>query len=107
MSTDAGVSWNMIRKDAHKYEFGDQGSILVVINDEDKTDTIRYSLDLGKTWCVLSILVPLESPSTSTCALQAKIRHRGELARTSANDTPGLDLAKVRATGPGRTTRPN
>jgi hypothetical protein len=60
MSTDAGVTWNMIRKDAHKYEFGDQGSILVVINDEDKTDTIRYSLDLGKTWWVLLCLVSLD-----------------------------------------------
>jgi hypothetical protein len=53
LSTDAGVTWNMIAKDAHKYEFGDQGSILVVINDEDRTDSIRYSLDLGKTWWVL------------------------------------------------------
>lgn len=54
LSTDAGVSWKMIRMDAHKYEFGDQGSILVVINDEEFTDTVRYSTDLGRTWCVPS-----------------------------------------------------
>src|SRR5688572_17420254 len=53
LSTDAGVSWKMIRKDAHKYEFGDQGSILVIVNDEEGVDKIRYSLDLGKTWSVL------------------------------------------------------
>jgi hypothetical protein len=52
LSTDAGVTWNMIRRDAHKYGFGDQGGILVVINDEDRTDIVRYSLDLGKTWYV-------------------------------------------------------
>lgn len=50
LSTDAGVTWEMVRPDAHKYEFGDKGSILVVINDEEGTDTVRYSLDLGKTW---------------------------------------------------------
>ena len=53
LSTDAGVTWSMISKDAHKYEFGDQGSILVVVNDEDETDTTQYSLDLAKTWWVL------------------------------------------------------
>ena len=56
VSTDAGVTWQMIRKDAHKYEFGDQGSILVTINDEDRTDSVSYSLDLGKTWYVDSLL---------------------------------------------------
>lgn len=54
LSTDAGLSWSMVRKDAHKYEFGDKGSILVVVNDEDGVDKIRYSLDLGKNWCGIS-----------------------------------------------------
>jgi hypothetical protein len=52
LSIDAGVSWAMIRKDAHQYEFGDSGSIIVVVDDEQPTDEIRYSTDLGKTWCV-------------------------------------------------------
>ena len=50
LSTDAGVSWKMVRRGAHKYEFGDQGSILVIVDDEEVTDKVRYSLDLGKTW---------------------------------------------------------
>jgi Sortilin, neurotensin receptor 3, len=50
LSTDAGLTWSVVAKDAHKYEFGDKGSILVTINDEDKIDFVRYSLDLGKTW---------------------------------------------------------
>lgn len=40
----------MVAKGAHKYEFGDQGSILVVVDDEQVTSKIRYSLDLGKSW---------------------------------------------------------
>ncbi|TFK75051.1 Oligoxyloglucan reducing end-specific cellobiohydrolase [Pluteus cervinus] len=50
LSIDAGNSWKMVRKDAHKYEFGDKGSILVIVNDEEGVDKVRYSLDLGKTW---------------------------------------------------------
>ena len=52
LSTDGGISWTMVRMDAHKYEFGDQGSILVAINDEEGVDSISYSTDFGKTWCV-------------------------------------------------------
>jgi hypothetical protein len=50
LSTDAGISWKMVAKGAHKYEFGDQGSILVLVDDEQVTSNVRYSLDLGKTW---------------------------------------------------------
>lgn len=50
LSADGGDTWQMVRRAAHKYEFGDQGSILVVVNDEDITDSITYSLDLGKSW---------------------------------------------------------
>ena len=53
LSTDAGVTWMMVRMDAHKYEFGDSGSIVVILNDEEMTDEVRYSTDFGKTWCVL------------------------------------------------------
>lgn len=53
LSDDAGLTWKMVRTDAHKYEFGDQGSILVVVNDEEGVDTIRYSTNMGKEWYVL------------------------------------------------------
>jgi len=50
MSADAGVSWKMIRSGAYKYEVGDQGSLLVLVNDEEATDVVEYSTDYGKTW---------------------------------------------------------
>lgn len=50
LSTDAGINWEMVRSDAHKYEFGDSGSVLVIVNDEDGVDVVRYSSDLGKNW---------------------------------------------------------
>ncbi|KAJ7436099.1 vacuolar protein sorting/targeting protein 10 [Mycena galericulata] len=50
LSTDGGVTWSTIRMGAHKYEFGDSGSILVVVKDADGVSAVQYSLDLGNSW---------------------------------------------------------
>lgn len=44
----------MVQEGAHTYEFGDQGSILVIADDEDVTDHVHYSYDGGKTWYVMT-----------------------------------------------------
>jgi hypothetical protein len=49
-SRDAGFTWEEVHKDAHLWEFGDSGSIIVIVNDEDATDHVLYTLDEGKTW---------------------------------------------------------
>lgn len=50
VSDDAGRSWKTTPlKGPHKYEFGDQGGILVAIKSE-LTDKLSYSIDHGKTW---------------------------------------------------------
>ena len=52
VSDDAGLTWWLALEEAHKYEFGDQGAVLVAIFDEGQTDTIKYSLKHGRphTW---------------------------------------------------------
>ncbi len=50
VSDDAGLTWRKALKEAHKYEFGDRGSVLVAIYDEGPTDVIQYSLNHGKSW---------------------------------------------------------
>ncbi|KAI1387058.1 Oligoxyloglucan reducing end-specific cellobiohydrolase [Hypoxylon trugodes] len=52
ISDDAGRTWIEGPKGPHKYEFGDEGSILLAIRDskEDDVKEIRYSLDHGKNW---------------------------------------------------------
>ncbi|WQF78177.1 Putative WD40/YVTN repeat-like-containing domain superfamily, sortilin [Colletotrichum destructivum] len=52
VSDDAGVTWKKALDGPHKYEFGDQGSILVAVKDSNKEDVgeIRYSLDHGESW---------------------------------------------------------
>ncbi|KAK2467352.1 hypothetical protein APHAL10511_000587 [Amanita phalloides] len=50
LSTDAGVSWKMVKKNAHKHQIGGLGSFLIIVNDEEGVDEIDFSLDFGKTW---------------------------------------------------------
>ncbi|THU94129.1 vacuolar protein sorting/targeting protein 10 [Dendrothele bispora CBS 962.96] len=66
LSTDAGINWKMVRKDAHMYEFGDSGSILVAINDEEVTDELSYSLNLGKTWDTYKLPVRVRAKALVT-----------------------------------------
>ncbi|KAL1861712.1 vacuolar protein sorting/targeting protein PEP1 [Diaporthe australafricana] len=52
ISDDAGMHWLQGPKGPHKYEFGDQGNLLVAIHDSKKADVgeIKYSLNHGKDW---------------------------------------------------------
>lgn len=50
LSRDAGFTWEEIHKDAHMWEFGDSGSILVIANDEEPTDRVLFSTDEGLNW---------------------------------------------------------
>ncbi|EFP90660.1 vacuolar protein sorting/targeting protein PEP1 [Puccinia graminis f. sp. tritici] len=50
LTRDGGFTWEEVAKDAHMWEYGDQGSILVLVNDEGPTDRVKYTLDEGLTW---------------------------------------------------------
>ncbi|KAI0966975.1 hypothetical protein F4678DRAFT_447885 [Xylaria arbuscula] len=52
ISDDAGKTWIEGPDGPHKYEFGDQGSILLAVVDSEKANVqeIKYSLDHGKNW---------------------------------------------------------
>ena len=50
VSDDAGLHWTRALKEAHKYEFGDKGAVLLAIYDEGPTDKISYSLNHGHKW---------------------------------------------------------
>ena len=50
LSRDGGFTWEEVHKDAHLYEFGDSGSVLIMVNDEDPTDHVLFSTDEGMNW---------------------------------------------------------
>ena len=50
LSRDGGFTWEEVHKDAHLWEFGDSGSILVMANDEGPTDHVLFSTNEGLDW---------------------------------------------------------
>lgn len=70
----------MIEDGAKKYEFGDQGSVLLMVDDEEPTDEIQYSFDFGKTWFVPHLFLwtrrDLTSERRATFDIGVKIRAR-------------------------------
>ncbi|OAX38327.1 Oligoxyloglucan reducing end-specific cellobiohydrolase, partial [Rhizopogon vinicolor AM-OR11-026] len=50
LSRDGGFTWEEVHKDAHLWEFGDSGSIIVIVNDEEPTDHVLFTTDEGLNW---------------------------------------------------------
>jgi hypothetical protein len=50
LSRDGGLTWKMVAEGAHKYEFGDMGNLIVIVDDEKAVDHLRWSKDQGATW---------------------------------------------------------
>lgn len=50
LSADGGLTWKMVQEGAHKYEFGDMGSLLLLVDDEKETDHVWWSKNRGNSW---------------------------------------------------------
>lgn len=55
MTTDAGITWKSVKKGAWLWQYGDQGSIVVLVKragggKDAKTKIISYTADGGNTW---------------------------------------------------------
>ena len=50
ISSNGGLDWKVAKKGTFKWAYGDQGSIIVLVEDSQPTDLVYYSLDEGETW---------------------------------------------------------
>ncbi|KAH7060838.1 vacuolar protein sorting/targeting protein 10 [Macrophomina phaseolina] len=50
VTRDGGITWHEVMKGTFMWEYGDQGSIIVIVKEGDPTDMIHYSLDEGNSW---------------------------------------------------------
>lgn len=86
VSDDAGASWKKALDGPHKYEFGDQGSLLVAVKDSKKDDVgeVSYSLDHGLNW--------------KTAALPDGLKIKPEII-TTTQDSTSLKFILVGSSG--------
>jgi hypothetical protein len=50
LSRDGGFTWEEVHKGAHLWKFGDSGSVIMIVNDEEPTDHVLFTTDEGLTW---------------------------------------------------------
>lgn len=50
LSSDGGLTWKEVAKGPHQWEFGDQGSVIVLIDERNPSNTIQFSLNSGDSW---------------------------------------------------------
>lgn len=50
ISRDGGITWKAVKKGSYFWKYGDQGSIIVILEDSKPTDKLYYSLDEGEKW---------------------------------------------------------
>ncbi|KAH3684052.1 hypothetical protein WICPIJ_004975 [Wickerhamomyces pijperi] len=55
LSSDGGLTWTTIAQSPYQWEFGDQGSIIVIIDNKYPQNWVKYSLNQGQTWELLQI----------------------------------------------------
>jgi photosystem II stability/assembly factor-like uncharacterized protein len=76
VSDDAGLTWELALDEAHKYEFGDQGSVLVAVFDEGDTDKVMYSLKHGRkdTWKAIDLGYKIRARELTTLSDSTSMR---------------------------------
>jgi hypothetical protein len=50
LTTDGGLNWKEVRKGQYLWEYGDQGSIIVIVDRAQPTDKVLYTLNEGSMW---------------------------------------------------------
>lgn len=50
LTKDGGITWKHVMKGTYMWEYGDQGSVIVLVEKDTPTNAVFYSLDEGETW---------------------------------------------------------
>lgn len=90
LSRDAGLTWKRVQRGAHLYEVGDQGAVMVLVDDEEYTKQVKYSWDEGNSW-----QVPPSHPLFQLTIWQENTRPGSESTRAHVDDRARLDVAQV------------
>ncbi|KAI9102556.1 hypothetical protein DFS34DRAFT_398456 [Phlyctochytrium arcticum] len=98
MTRDAGQTWVQVSKDAHLSAIGDHGGLLVLVNNEGPTQTLKYSTDFGKTWAEYKFaesLVSVRSISTEPMSTSVKMVIVGKDTSTRKTVLSYLDFSSL------------
>ena len=88
LSVDGGISWKMVRRGPHKYEFGDSGDILLLVKDLGDVDEVWFSSDRGNSWNKkeLGMKIKVRALTTDNISASRRFTLVGTLAFDSLPD---------------------
>lgn len=98
-SRDGGVTWKEVKKGRYMWEYGDQGSVLVLVEELQPTRVVYFSLDEGENWeqyefadeeIVVSSLTTVPSDSSKNFLLW------GTVSKSNKPVTVNLDFSGLR-----------
>ncbi|CAE6471894.1 hypothetical protein ACGC1H_003813 [Rhizoctonia solani] len=91
LSRDAGLTWKRVQKGAHMYEVGDQGAVMVLVDDEEYTKQVKYSWDEGNTWQTVDLGVEMRARVLTTVPDSTSLKFilLGSLSREGAKGPGG------------------
>ncbi len=99
ITRDGGVKWHAVKKGNYMWEYGDQGSIIVIVEENVATDVVFYSIDEGKTWqqyqfteskMQISSISTVPSDNSRNFLLWGKDSSKGSEIKTVNLDFSGL-----------------
>lgn len=98
ITNDGGISWKEIRKGSYMWEYGDQGSVIVIVEEDNPTDTVFYTLDEGQSWLEYKFgekmhvtdITTIPSDTSRKFLLWGNPVNKGEKAATVQIDFTGL-----------------
>jgi hypothetical protein len=98
VSDDAGLTWREGLDGPYKYEFGDQGSILVAIKDvgvlgDEYTDEVKYSLDHGNKWTEIKLDTKIRPVQLTTTQDSTSLKFLIEAVDDSKPSAKGYIIA--------------
>ncbi|KAG1800646.1 uncharacterized protein BJ212DRAFT_1497985, partial [Suillus subaureus] len=76
LSRDGGFTWEEVRRGAHLWKFGDSGSVIMIVNDQEPTDHILFTTDQGLRWleCLIRYgLCPASGQSSGLSERSSKL----------------------------------
>jgi hypothetical protein len=98
-SRDGGITWKEVKKGRYLWEYGDQGSVLVLVEELQPTRVVYFSLDEGESWeqyefsdseIIVSSLTTVPSDSSKNFLLW------GKLSSSNQPVTVNLDFSGLR-----------
>lgn len=102
LTRDGGITWKEIKKGSYMWEYGDQGSIIVIVEENKETDKLWYSLDEGENWqeydfgdkIYVEDITTIPSDTSRKFLLWGRPSSRGEKIITVQLDFSGLTDTK-------------